>query len=363
VPQRWHSCRIVGIASDLLAHPRLIAGPFPMKILYVASRYDYGFPEQGPSFEHSNFYDTLANLGHDIHHFDFETMEKEVGRPAMNLRLRECAAEIRAELMFVVLNCDQFAFETIRSITDSRLCTTFNWFCDDHWRFDRYSRHWAAAFNWVSTTAACAMPWYAEAGIKNVIKTQWACNHFLYRKLDLPLLYDVSFVGRVYGKRVKLIERLRKKGLRVLVRGKGWPEGRATQEEMIQIFNQSRINLNFSASAKEVNWFKHKFLGRRRPPKQIKGRNFEIPGCGGFMLTDDADNLSDYYAPDKEIALFHDDSDLLTKIVYYLDHETERAQIALAGYQRTIREHTYAQRFAELFQHMGVNAQTGAAFH
>jgi spore maturation protein CgeB len=325
-----------------------------MRILYVASRYDYGFPEQGPSFEHANFYDTLAHNGHEIHHFDFETIEKEIGRPAMNQRLLAYAQEVKPDFMFVCLNCDQFAFQTIRSITDSGLCPTFNWFCDDHWRFERYSRHWAPAFHWVSTTADCALPWYAEAGIKNVIKTQWASNPYIYRKLDLPMLYDVSFVGRVYGKRPALIERLRQQGLRVLVRGKGWPEGRATQEEMIQIFNQSRINLNFSASAKEVNWFKHHVLGRRRPPKQIKGRNFEIPGCGGFMLTDHADNLQDYYEPGKEIALFANEEDLLEKIRYYLDHETERAQIAEAGYQRTLREHTYERRFEEIFRRMNL---------
>jgi spore maturation protein CgeB len=168
------------------------------------------------------------------------------------------------------------------------------------------------------------------------------------------MIHDLSFVGRVFGRRPAIIDRLRAAGLKVLVRGSGWPEGRATQDEMIAIFNQSRINLNFAAAAKEVNWFKHRILGRRRPPKQIKGRNFEIPGCGGFMLTDHADNLEDYYVPGKEIALFTSEDDLVEKTKYYLDHESERAGIAEAGYRRTLREHTYEQRFTELFQAMGL---------
>ena len=42
-----------------------------MRILYVAMKYDYGKPAQGYSFEHENFYGTLAQMGYDILYFDF----------------------------------------------------------------------------------------------------------------------------------------------------------------------------------------------------------------------------------------------------------------------------------------------------
>lgn len=37
-----------------------------MRILYVALKFDYNRAEQGLSFEHYNFFDTLQNLGHEI---------------------------------------------------------------------------------------------------------------------------------------------------------------------------------------------------------------------------------------------------------------------------------------------------------
>ncbi len=255
--------------------------------------------------------------------------------------------------MFVCLTLDQLDFATIKAISDGAVTTTFNWFCDDHWRFEKFSRRWAWAFNWVATTASGAVPKYRRIGYDHVIKTQWAANHFQYRRLKLPLKYEVSFVGRVYGTRPELIQRLRRSGIKVHTRGLGWTEGRATQEEMIEIFNQSRINLNLSASPKTLNWFKR--LTRRQPPaNQIKARNFEIPACGGFLLTDHADNLEDYYKPEEEISIFRDADDLVDKIRYHLGHETERIRIAEAGYQRTLREHTYEQRFKELFERMGL---------
>ncbi|MBI3877358.1 MAG: glycosyltransferase [Verrucomicrobia bacterium] len=330
-----------------------------MRILYVASQFDYGQPGQGWSFEHVNFYDSLMRMGHELTCFDFETLMRELGRDGMNRRLREVAAETRADLMFVCLTGEQFDIATIRSITDSGETTTFNWFCDDHFRFEKFSRRWAPAFHWVSTTAECALPWYREVGLANVLKTQWGANPGIYRKLDLPLKYDVSFVGRVYRRRPAIIEHLRCEGFNVLVRGSGWPEGRATQDEMIQIFNQSRINLNFSDPPKHVNWFK-RLLGRRQPPKQIKGRNFEIPACGGFLLTDHAENLEDYFAPGKEIAIFENEDDLVAKIRHYLADDTERVKIAEAGHQRTLREHTYEQRFKELFDKMGLLRRAAA---
>ena len=116
-----------------------------MRILYVAMRYDYGRPEQGDSFEHGNFYDSLRNLGHEILYFDFPTLLERLGREAMNRRLLEIARSERPDLMFTVLFRNELSRDTVRRISDLPDTTTLNWFCDDHWRFDNFSRHWAPA--------------------------------------------------------------------------------------------------------------------------------------------------------------------------------------------------------------------------
>lgn len=352
-------------------------------------KYDYGHPEQGYSFEHCNFYDCLRRMGHDVIYFDFMTELAERGREEMNRRLLETAKGEQPDLMFTVLYRDELDRAVVRTISEETDTVTVNWFCDDHWRFEAFSRHWAPCFNWVVTTDRDALPKYADIGYDNVILSQWACNHFLYRKLDLPLKYDITFVGQPDDHRREVITGLRDAGLDVRAWGNGWESGRLTQDEMIAVFNQSRINLNLTRSRLPVlraeraacpllRWganavrllpqgerlverVKRRLWSKEGPNEgplhyreQIKGRNFEVPGCGGFMVTGTADYLDEYYVPDQEVVCFTGIEELIAKAKYYLEHEEERAQIARAGYERTLREHTYVHRFTGIFRRMGI---------
>jgi spore maturation protein CgeB len=367
-----------------------------MKILYVASKYDYGIPEQGYSFEHANFYDALFNMGHHILYFDHVGLWHQVGPDAMNRRLREVVRAERPDVMFTVLFRDELDPAVVKIISESGQTLTVNWFTDDHWRFDNFSQFWAPSFNFVVTTAASALPKYAQIGYQNVIKSQWGCNHFLYRKLDLPLQYDVTFVGQPHGNRRQVIQALRESGISVRVWGTGWDTGRLTQEELIEVFNQSRINLNLSnASTPTISGFSYqlrqalartasiipggkrlkalakgwlfKLRGQQQnlsgTADQIKGRNFEVPGCGQLLLTGKAENLGEYYGLDQEVMCFDNLGDLIEKARYYLAHDDERTAIAEAAYQRTLNEHTYVHRFTAIFHQMGLDVQpyTGPA--
>ena len=178
----------------------------------------------------------------------------------------------------------------------------------------------------------------------------------------------------------KHIESLKASGVNVRAFGGRWAEGRVNHQRMLEIFSFSKINLNFSETyfygakekfkmlaklfvGKELGHYKftgHHFFdnlkamqGTQRNP--IKGRVFEVPACGGFVLTGKSnDDISEYYVPGKEIVEFNDTNDLIEKAKYYLEHEDERKAIAKAGYDRTIKDHTYQKRFADIFSKMGL---------
>jgi len=63
----------------------------------------------------------------------------------MNRRLLEVARSEKPVLLFSLLFQDEFEKRTIRAVSESGETQTLNWFCDDHWRFDSYSRYWAPA--------------------------------------------------------------------------------------------------------------------------------------------------------------------------------------------------------------------------
>ncbi len=341
-----------------------------MRILYVGMKYDYGKPEQGYSFEHWNFFDFLYKAGFEIIYFDFVSLMQKHGEEKMNSMLIDTARNEKPDILFSILFQHEIKPETIKKITDSGI-VTINWFCDDHWRFDNFSQHYAHAFSYVTTTSSEAVRKYHAIRYKNIIKTQWACNHFLYKPdSDKEKKYDISFVGQPHGSRRDIIRSLELSGIKVHTFGTGWSDGsRVTQEKMIETFTTSKINLNLS----NASISKRSFSGRLKKNsrqflpftlwrhlidvheegQQIKGRNFEVPGCGGFMLTGDADNLSEYYAKDNEIVTFASMKDLKKKIRYFLRNEKERTEIAENGYRKTLNNHTYAHRFADIFRVLG----------
>lgn len=351
-----------------------------MKILYLSHKYDYGKIERGYSFEHYNFFDTLYNTGNEIVYFDFRQLTQKLGKEKMNQLLWSVWQQEKPDLLFAFMSENELDPKIIKKISDSQKTITINWFADDHWRFENYSQYWAASYNWVVTTDLEAVGKYEKIGYHNAILSQWGCNHFLYRPQQLPFLYDVSFVGQAYGERKKIIEKLKAEGVRVQVYGQGWNTGRLSQEEMINLFSQSRINLNLAnASIKSGNrwlnlidrkalyapgiqryWRKVRsnlpeFFFNSRPIYQIKGRNFEVPGCGGFLVTDYVAGLERYYELQKEIVCYQYDRDIFSKIVHYLINHDLAQAIAKAGYQRTINEHTYVHRFNQIFEAMGVS--------
>ncbi len=337
-----------------------------MKILYAGMKYDYGIPERGFSFEHYNFYESLNRMGHTVEYFDFMTLFRQHGSRKMTELLMEKVKDIRPDLLFTFLYTDQFDPEILTQIKEQTSTVTFNWFADDHWRFESFTQHWAKCFSFVSTTDIHSLKKYEAVGYRNVLLTQWGVNHHLYVKKDLPLTADVSFVGQAHGERQKVMKRLRDAGVALTVRGTHWNlrrrhiyarklrllseqrlnrivnATRITQEEMIDLFSSSRINLNLTASS-QTNF-----------RNQIKGRTFEIPGCGGFLLSEQTERMEEFFIPDKEIACFSTEAELLEKIRYYLSHEEERQAIADAGYRRVLKDHTYEQRYKTLFRQMGL---------
>jgi spore maturation protein CgeB len=267
------------------------------------------------------------------------------------------AAEARPDVAFFCLFTDELDVTTIEGVRREAGCPTINWFTDDHWRFDDFSRHMAPAFSLAVTTDEDSLPKYAAAGIQNVHLSQWACNRYAYAKVTDAIEHEVTFVGQPHGNRPETIGRLRRAGHEVECWGLGWPNGRLGHDEMVRVFSSSRINLNLSNSSDPVPTTLRarvgKLLGRGpkgpRPP-QIKGRNFEVPGCGGFLLTERVPHLERYFDLEREVGVFDDEDDLIEQVGRWLEDDSGRAAVAEAGYRRVLAEHTYDHRFEEIFR-------------
>jgi spore maturation protein CgeB len=77
-----------------------------------------------------------------------------------------------------------------------------------------------------------------------------------------------------------------------------------------------------------------------------------VPGAGGFLISENAENLNRFYCAE-EVETFDGVDELGGKIKKYLDEFENRDRIAQAGYRRTIDQHTYEHRFSKLLDAVG----------
>jgi spore maturation protein CgeB len=77
-------------------------------------------------------------------------------------------------------------------------------------------------------------------------------------------------------------------------------------------------------------------------------RLYEATGVGALLVTDAKQNLAELFEPGREVVAYTDADELADAVLHYLAHPAEAAAIAAAGQRRTLSEHTYAHRMAEL---------------
>lgn len=306
-------------------------------ILYTGIKYDYGNKDRGLSYEHYNFYHALLNMDYSLIYFDYDRLNQKYGIKKMSQMLLEAVYYYQPDILFYFNFHDWFKHSIWKEISDELPTRTIIWLSDDHWRYEETRPVWKL-FNIVATTDEKGYERRKGEGFNNVFLSQWACNHFLYKNLNLPKIYDVSFVGQCYGERPSFIDTLKRNGINIATFGQGWENGsRVSQADLIRIYNQSKISLNMALASKEDK-------------VQIKGRDFEAPGCGSLLLTKDTEEIADYFVPNEEIITYKDATDAAEKIKYYLVNEEEREKIAKNGYERVVREHTNEKRLLELFK-------------
>ena len=137
--------------------------------------------------------------------------------------------------------------------------------------------------------------------------------------------------------RTKNIEYITRNGFDVEVFGIGSKNGQISLEKMVEIFNRTKINLNFTGIGQWNALRKEPNINLRI--KQMKGRMTEINMSGGFVLSEYAPGIEEVYEVDKEIVVFHSKDEMIEKIKYYLKHENKRETIANNGYIRALRDY------------------------
>ncbi|XPV76092.1 MAG: CgeB family protein [Desulfovibrio sp.] len=84
----------------------------------------------------------------------------------------------------------------------------------------------------------------------------------------------------------------------------------------------------------------------------VNQRVFDVPACGGFLLTDSRQELSELFAED-EVVTYDCESEIPGKVQYWLENPEERKQVVKKARKRILEEHTYVHRLRDMVQIMG----------
>jgi glycosyltransferase involved in cell wall biosynthesis len=164
-----------------------------------------------------------------------------------------------------------------------------------------------------------------------------------YRDTGVERNIGVTFLGTMSGYRDRHIgiNALRREGIEVFQAG-GQRQCLLSLEGYAGILRRSKIVLNFSSM-------------REKPHlHQAKGRIFEATLCGALLLDSANDQTQNWFEPMVEYVPFIDERDLVARAKYYLEHHSERQQIARAGWSRATSQYSPRAFWATIFQRIGI---------
>lgn len=321
------------------------------KVLYLGFRHEFGKEQNGDAINYKAWYANFEDLGYEVRGVFYDGRQPEQVREA----LLAAAAGFRPDMLFIILQKDQIARETLLQLREAGHYLV-GFFGDDQWRYDNFTCNYVDAFDACITTDKYSVAKYRRDGQQNVVYSQWAALDSDIEYQNVRHEYDVSFVGGWSRGRQWFVQELGRRGFDVKCFGDGWSAGRITYAEMERIFSVSKVNLNLSNSVTYdvrfllssprgvVSAVRSVLRGGAKSSSQIKARNFEIPAQGGFQLTEYVPTLEDYFDIGRELVCYTSVDEAEKLIRYYLDNPEEREAIKARGVGKARECHTYKAR-------------------
>ena len=298
-----------------------------------------------------NLVDSFNKLGHKTSLFDYTNHFYRTGSPSITNKIldrllvspisnkinRDYVAETEAVRynLLVVLKGAHLSPKTLRRVK-SNVDYMVNWDPDDFNNPISGSKRLVESINLYDALFSARehlFDEYYSKGVKKAVSLEWYCMPTIQKKLSLSrgeinkYGSDVVFVGNYSPRREEYIYGLRSLNIRVW--GQGWyKSGKAFKNtiefmppiyfhDMSKVVNACKINLNFlTLENRDTSNF----------------RNYEVPACGAFQLSERSGRISSIFQEGKNIACFSSAQELEEKCNYFLENEAERQKIADESY-------------------------------
>jgi spore maturation protein CgeB len=195
-----------------------------------------------------------------------------------------------------------------------------------------------------------------DTGYLNIAK-EWPClcsflplcsNETVFKNEHLPRTELPFFVGVANEKRIEYLSAIQDK---IVIYGSGWPMDKLSQHKVhnrkipphiVQSFiSRTTAPINLTFSKNNING--------------LNFRTFDASASGGLIISNAVPDLELCYHIGEEAVVYKTPEDLNNLIHDIIQHPDKYQKIAEAGYQRTLKEHTYRKRMEQMFSFLKEN--------
>jgi spore maturation protein CgeB len=275
-------------------------------------------------------------------------------RRKINLDLR---AEINTNTpdVFIVSKGVHVSAEVLKEVISKNILT-INWNPDDYFNPLNSSasllecfRHYDVIIN----ARTHLNEEYKSKGAKNIEFIEWYYDPKIHQPVDKNFSYeesskyDVAYIGAWSPFREKLLSNLY--GYDVNIWGGGWHKA---SKSFCKEFNVFKSIADSSQYAKIIASAKINLNIMNRDNRDYTNlKIFEIPACGGFLLTNRNELTNQYFEEGIEISCYEGPEELRCRVEEYLIDEKKRKTISKNGYKRLIRDgHSIGDRVKDLMK-------------
>jgi len=295
-----------------------------MKILLTLNKTYRNVSDTG----HAYVYTPLQELGHEVYWYDtVDPEEKDYDK---------IIEDFKPDLIFCCMTGNHFItpyepWNSIKRETVAGRIKTFNWFCDDTWRFDNFSKGVCEYFTACSTPEPDYIKKYKDIGYENIILGCWHANSKFYPRVDFDKKErDISFIGNLTPNRRRFFDSVDVPVENIFG---------VSIEELFISHSNTKMGVNLSTNDNDP-------FGKT----QMKGRMFEIPAGAGLLVTEHHDAIENFYELDEEIITFKTVDEFNKKVEFLLKRPKLVQKLAWNGYQRFLKDHDSKVRLKSILK-------------
>lgn len=234
--------------------------------------------------------------------------------------------------------CDINLQNQLRQKSIKSICIAMDDFMPNRWLPDSYARFagpagFGPSVDLYATSDLNSVTFYSKLGLKSIY-LPFGCSVSLSKNFDRDI--DISFVGSNYGIRKSIIDKLYKAGLKINVYGPGFENGKIGYEEIISIYNRSKIILGISQ------------VGYQKNARNLKTRDFDSISSGALYVSNSCDEFNQFFSPGYHYIKYNDIDDLIFKLKFYLRNDKLRTSIAYSAQQYGLRNHLWRFRLSKI---------------